>query len=120
MKYKVRLTPTTSANRLQSVKKVLVIPEFTREINRLSYRQLIRISSMVDAENEAESKEAKRITHSLTPVERKIVNNIIGCKNTDVKRVKRQLIQTRLREKNVADTKNIDAKLLVDALLKNE
>ena len=120
MKHIMRLTPIPSPKLLQKPLRNVISSSFQSDISKLSYRQLIRISSIVDASNEAERKEAMRLIRSLTPVERNIVTKINRGKSAFSRLEMKKFMQAKLKEINAAETKKVDVEEILKSLMKDE
>ena len=90
---------------------------FETSVNQLSYAQLIRTIMLINAQNTAERNEALRITRSILPKERTIINEINRCKSQIQKNAKIRYIQKALAKKNSIETKDIDTDALIKSLL---
>lgn len=115
-------TKFTTLPRGVSLRRRLSAPvvKFRTEVGKLSYHQLVRISALVSARNEAETKEAKRIIYSLTPTERRIVTSVNTGKISLIRQERRRYIQTVLRVKNADETKGLDSPELIKSLTRIE
>lgn len=120
MKHITRLNPISSSKLLHKSGKNVLSASFKSDISKLSYRQLIRIISVVNAANEAEKKEAMRFVRSITPVERRIIANINSDKNELYRSEMRKFMQTKLKEINAVETKAVNIQAILDFLLKDE
>ena len=120
MKHTMRFTPFSSSKLLQKPGRNVLSASFQSDISKLSYRQLIRISSIIDASNDAEKKEAMRLIRSLTPVERNIVKRINRGKSAFSRLEMKKFMQTRLKEINAAETKKVDVQEVLKSLMKDE
>jgi hypothetical protein len=120
MKHTTKLKPISSSKLLQKAGRNVLSASFQSDISKLSYRQLIRISSIVDASNEAERKEAMRLIRSLTPVERSIVTKINRGRSAFSRLEMKKFMQAKLKEINAAETKKVDVQEILKSLLKDE
>lgn len=89
---------------------------FTSEVDRLSYSQLIRVVTILNANNPYERKEAQRIIKSILPQERKIINTIVSEPSKAQRAMFLRYIHKSVSDRNKRDTKNINTDLILNQL----
>ena len=90
------------------------------KIEQLSYRQLLRLSAIIDAKDMSEKKEAMNFVRRLTPPERQFISQFeaLGAGSPLRQRVKKALADT-IQNKNQQEIKEIDGQLLLDDIMKD-
>ena len=87
---------------------------FKTSVDKLSYKQLIRVVTVLNANTPQEKAEANRIIHALVPDERIVLARTLKATSKSEKRAKIGYLRDRITEKNREETGNIntDAVLL--------
>lgn len=90
------------------------------KIDRLSYRQLLRLSAIVDAKDASEKREAMNFVRKLTPPERQFISQFeaLGAGSALRQRVKKALADT-IQNRNEQELKEINGQLLLDDMMKD-
>lgn len=89
---------------------------FIANVEALSYKQLLRISSAVNATSDNEKAASKLFYHSLTPPEMRVAKAIQQEADTKCRLHKVDVLQSCLRKKNEAEIDNVNIdEILLDA-----
>ena len=88
---------------------------FIAEVEALSYKQLLRISSAVSATSDREKAASRLFYHSLTPPEMKVAKAIQHESNPIRRSRKIGVLQHNLRKKNEAEIAGVN----IDAILQD-
>lgn len=116
--------PNYSTNKPHSFEKAVVSTSttsssinFKTKVNSLSYLQLLRITTVLNANTEAEVQEARRSVHSLTPLEREIVVDVRSSCTPALAKRKKNYLSKQLRAKNAIETKSINTDSILSSLI---
>lgn len=95
--------------RYRIVPKGIHVPvTFSTCVDNLSYKQLIRVVTVLNANTPQERAEARRIIHNLVPVERRVVVSILKAASESEKKAKICYLRGKITKKNQEETGNID------------
>ncbi len=81
---------------------------YREEVEALSYKQLLRISSAVSATSDNEKAASKLFYHSLTPPEMRVAKSIQQESNVERRSRKVKILHQCLRMKNQAELVDVD------------
>ena len=102
-----------SKHRMARVYRKLGDTAYKKDVEALSYKQLLRISSAVNATSEREKAASKLFYHSLTPPEIHVAKAIQQAPNAEHRLYRLNVLQQCLRKKNEAEILDVN----IDAIL---
>lgn len=112
-KYKTNLKLTSKTT--HPIKCRINVKSFDRDVEALSYKQLLRTSSAVSATSDQEKAASKLFYHSLTPPEMRVAKAIQRETNPVLRSRKIRVLQRNLRRKNEAEIVGVN----IDAILQD-
>lgn len=93
---------------------------YITDVEALSYKQLLRVSSAVSASSDNEKAASRLFYHSLTPPEMRVAKAIQQEPDAGRRLRKVNVLQHCLREKNKADIVNVDIDAILQDAKKNQ
>jgi len=113
-KKSTRTTKLTAAKSITPKSFRIVDNTYACAIKRLSYKQLLRVSSAVTATTEGEKDASRLFFRSLTPPEMKVSKLIRDEPNASVKSIKLRALSNQLQQKNKEETADVDISALLN------